>query len=250
MNKHKLFLMAFVFYVIWGLSINSTYAIDWNFTNFPATDEIDDVLYMDASGYPEFNYSRGDYFDWIDIVTISISGNDILVTFQSAGNSTNNRTSDPKFTFSIGIDVDNDDIIDFSVGGNSISGYQIINEKMEYWNESGNNWYNNPHYHWYWDESGNSWSSVKANTSYSDIGSNLIIGEVVNALAAESFTLSSSEFRARSNIQCSDFIWYSDSVPYDSSLDPDSIHGFQLIPILFSILTLLAMVSIFKNKKF
>ncbi len=213
-----------------GLTITPVFGqLIQDYTNFPATDDADDVSFNNTGSMIEFEGS-GDYADWVDLVKINITGADIIVEFQGAGEG---HRSGYNYTFAIAIDVDNDRAPDFIIlTYTGVGGYVLQNQIT-----------GDSHYMWMWD--GLNWASSLSALPTEDSGRYLTFQTVVNALSDEGYTLSSTKFRC--------YVYDTDLSTYTyADFLPDlggAVPGFQILPLLFSIVTVISVISLFKMKK-
>ncbi|MHA1649851.1 MAG: hypothetical protein ACTSYB_06640 [Candidatus Helarchaeota archaeon] len=231
MKFQRIFLGVFLTFICIGLFILPVFGLAYQaFTTFPANDAADDVSWNNTGSLEEFQGS-GDYIDWVDIISVSITGEDIVIDFQGAGS-----RSGENYTFGLSIDVDNDMMPDYVIVYNYYyGGYILQNQK------SGSDYYG---YIW----SGSTWLyGVYSPLPITDVGVTLTLKTVVTALNTEGYTLSSSKFRL--------YVFYTDESTFSyGDFLPDlgsagGIPGFHILPTLFSILTLLALITIYKSKK-
>ncbi len=233
MKFQRIYLRVFLTLICIGLFILPVFGLTYQtFTTFPANDAADDVSWNNTGSLEEFQGS-GDYIDWIDILSVNITGNDIVIQFQGAGS-----RSGENYTFGFSIDIDNDMSPDFVILYSSSNGGYILQNQI-----SG-------HAHLYYTWDGSTWqpSSLYLYTfPTTDSGTILTLQTVVTALNTEGYTLSSSKFRL--------YVFYTDESTFSyGDFLPDlgsagGIPGFHFLPTLFSILTLLALITIYKSKK-
>ncbi len=191
------------------------------------TDAIDDVSY-NHTGSPTVFEGTGDYADWIDFVKINITGSDIIIEFQGTGD----RFGD-NYSFSISLDVDNDRNVDFAIYYDPVkAGYLMRNQLSA-----------DPYYIYTWN--GTKWLATDSTFPSTDIGRFLTLKTIGNATSDRGYTLNTMTFIATAFLTDQTTFVYADFMPDVGSEVP----GFQGLPLLLSVMTLISLISIWKMKK-
>lgn len=235
MKKLKIY---FVFFMcLFMLILTSTVVIALSWATFPATDAADDVYYYPEGG----DKSKGDYNDFMDILNVTISDNDIVVKFQT-GDPINRSTTlgYGGFGFVLKFDIDNEIFEDYyieyfdNIIGYYFSKWNKSQEIMGGFTWDGNNWVGGP----------------IESLPFSDINDTLTLQTVAIALSQDGHTLADAKFWIQSQYYRGYItleLEYVDYLP-----DPRAakgIPGFQTIIISFSIIAMISLISINKLKK-
>jgi len=239
MKKSNVFLRLLIFIVVLMIFPIRVLALPW--TNFPATDAADDVYY-----YPEGTGTKGekgDYKDFIDILEVNISGDDIVIKFQ-AGDPINRSTV---FGYG-GYDL----VIEFDIDDEIFEDYHIIyfdnnfGYYFEKWNKSqvvlgGFTW------------NGTSWiSGLEGITSlpFIDVNDTLTLQTVGTAINQDGHTLTNIKFNMQSQYYKGYITLELEYVDYLPESKSNAILGFPITLLLISIVSMISLISIynFKNK--
>jgi hypothetical protein len=197
--------------------------------SFPLNDSVDDIWWND-NGEQEVYNGSGDFYDWMDIVSINVTGNDIIVEFQGAGS-----RSGSYWTFAIVLDTNNDLYCDFLIMYSTSAGGYVLQNQLSGSPYNGYTW------------TGSYWITFLVHFPFIDSGLYLNLTTIGTGLAECGYTLSNLKVRAYVFYSDSSTFTYADFVP-EANVGGD-IPGFQMVSLLFAILTLTALISLERNKR-
>ena len=232
MKKLQLIFGIYIAFFVFGLLIAPIFAISQPYTNFDAADNVDDVYY-DIYEDLEEPKGQGDHADGVDIVSVNLTGGNIVVNFQ--GDDPNR--SGWNYHFWLDIDIDNDGNSDYRINYyfGAADNYSLLNNIVGHAN-----------YTKHWDGSGKNWTNEVVYIIGLDIGNTVTLSDVELALNANGHALTNSKFSLYVKNKNASNYWFIDYIPEPSS---GGIPGFHLISILFSLATLISIVTIYKYKR-
>jgi len=225
LNKKQVLFGFFLFLACITLTLAPIFATEspCGWATLPITDPEDDVFMYTMGDYP-WEGVKGAYHPELDIVSISISGVDIVTTFAA------NPIIGGNYQYSFYIDLDANDVADYVTSTGSATGTLYLKRVQDgfYWNGSG------------WDIIQN-----KAPLTVSTNGNDLSwqdLDEPIPAFASARFALGAGYIGEYPTV-------YTDFTPQDP-INTTIIPGFLFITMLFGLLALFGLVFLLKKDEF
>jgi hypothetical protein len=230
MKRTKLILWLFVAFCTFGLLSTTVFSALLTYhTKLPFTDGTDDIYYNTTGSETEFD-GQGDFIDWIDVLTVNITGANIIIKFQSSGS-----RSGHNYSCYLIWDLDGDHYHDIIIlYSNSYGGYVMQNQI-----------YGHPEAYYFW--TGSSWSMYMATMPSTDSGEYLTLKTVWNAFNALGYNLANLDFMM--------LVYYSEGNFTYAEFAPDEtsggIPGFNLISVLLPVLAVgsLTLINRYRSSK-
>ncbi len=227
MKRTKAILWLFIAFCTFGLFFTTVLAAPLSYhTKLPFTDGSDDIYYSGTGSETEFD-GQGDFIDWIDVLTVNITGANIIIKFQSSGS----RSGDNYSCYLIW-DIDGDHYNDLIIlYSDSYGGYVMQNQI-----------YDHPEAYYFW--TGSSWSMFMVTMPSTDSGEYLTLKTVWNAVNALGYNLANLDFFMQVYYTEGNFT-YADFAPDETT---SGIPAFHFISVLFLVLAVGSLTLIKKYR--
>jgi len=210
-------------------------AISW--VTFPSSDSADDVYYYPESG----GQYKGNFADFIDILNVSISDNDIVIKFQAGY--PNNRTRTLGYG-GFGF------LLMFFINDDLFQGYHIVYEGISI------GYYFAKQYKSGKSMGGLTWNGINwvegpvASLPFSDINETLTLHTIGPALSHDGHILPNTWFKIQSSYSRGVVILETEYIDYlPEPSESNVIPGYQTIITLFCIFAMISLISLYKLRK-